>query len=112
MIAVGIAYIPIFARITRSAALTVRELDYVNTARAAGAGDSRIMFRHVLPNSVGPIIVQTTLSLAGAILAAAGLSFLGPGTQPPTPEWGSMISAARPFIRVAHWRSPSRASPS
>jgi peptide/nickel transport system permease protein len=103
MIAVGIAYIPIFARITRSAAITVRELDYVTAARAAGARDLRIMFRHVLPNSLGPIIVQTTLSLAGAILAAAGLSFLGLGAQPPTPEWGSMINAARPFIRVAHW---------
>jgi len=103
MIAVGIAYIPNFARITRSAAITVRELDYVTAARAAGARDLRIMFRHVLPNSLGPIIVQTTLSLAGAILAAAGLSFLGLGAQPPTPEWGSMINSARPFIRVAHW---------
>jgi peptide/nickel transport system permease protein len=103
MIAVGIANIPAFARITRSAVITVREQDYVAAARAAGARDGRIMIRHIIPNALSPVIVQVTLSLAGAILSAAGLSFLGLGAQPPTPEWGSMLSSARPFIREAHW---------
>ncbi len=101
-IAVGIAYAPGLARVTRSAVVSVREYEYVAAARAAGAGDLRIMFRHILPNSLGPIIVQSTLAMAGAILSAAALSFLGMGAQPPTAEWGSMLNAARPFIRVAH----------
>lgn len=101
-IAVGIAYAPGLARVTRSAVMGVREYEYVSAARAAGAGDLRIMFRHILPNSMGPIIVQCTLIMAGAILSAAALSFLGMGAQPPTAEWGAMLSAARPFIRVAH----------
>ncbi|MBA2666285.1 MAG: ABC transporter permease [Trueperaceae bacterium] len=103
MIAVGVANIPQFARIARSAVLTVREMDYVTAAEAVGSRDFRIMFKHVVPNSLGPVIVQVTLSLAGAILAAAGLSFLGLGAQPPTAEWGSMLNSARPFIRDAHW---------
>lgn len=103
MIAVGIANVPAFARITRSAVLTVREQDYVTAAQALGSSDLRTMFKHVVPNALSPVIVQVTLSLAGAILAAAGLSFLGLGAQPPTPEWGSMLNAARPFIREAHW---------
>jgi peptide/nickel transport system permease protein len=103
MIAVGIANIPAFARITRSAVLTVREQDFVAAALAAGSSDLRVMLKHIIPNALSPVIVQVTLSLAGAILAAAGLSFLGMGAQPPTPEWGSMLSNARPFIRDAHW---------
>ena len=103
IIAIGISYIPSFARLMRSSVLTVRELDYVSAAEALGSSDARILFRHILPNSLNPIIVMVTLSLAGAILSAAGLSFLGMGTQPPTPEWGSMISSSRPFIRVSHW---------
>lgn len=103
MIAVGIANIPVFTRIARSAVLSVRELDYVSAAQAAGSRNWRIMFRHIVPNSLGPVIVQATLSLAGAILAAAGLSFLGMGAQPPTAEWGSMLSAARSDMRDAHW---------
>jgi peptide/nickel transport system permease protein len=103
MIAVGIASVPTFARITRSAVLSVRELDYVAAAEAAGSSDLRIMFKYVIPNSVSPIIVQVTLSLASAILAAAGLSFLGLGAQPPTAEWGRMLNDARPFIRNAWW---------
>lgn len=103
MIAVGIANIPAFARIVRSAVLSVREMDYVTAAQAVGSRDGRVMFRHVIPNSIGPVIVQVSLSLAGAILAAAGLSFLGMGAQPPTPEWGSMLNAARPYIRDAQW---------
>lgn len=103
MIAVGISYIPRFARLMRSAVLTVRELDYVSAARAAGASDVRIIFMHIFPNSINPIIVQATLALAGAILSAAGLSFLGMGAQPPTPEWGSMIASSRQFIRMSHY---------
>ncbi len=103
MIAVGIANIPGFARIVRSAVLTVREMDYVTAAEAVGSRDARIMGRHIIPNSLGPVIVQVSLSLAGAILAAAGLSFLGMGAQPPTAEWGSMLNAARPYIRDAQW---------
>ena len=103
MIAVGIAYIPQFARITRSAVLTVIEMDYVTAAQAAGSRDNRIMFKHVVPNSLSPVIVQVTLALAGAILSAAGLSFLGLGAQPPTAEWGSMLNSARPYIRDAQW---------
>lgn len=103
MIAVGIAYVPQFARITRSAVLTVIEMDYVTAAHAAGSRDNRIMFKHVVPNSLSPVIVQVTLALAGAILSAAGLSFLGLGAQPPTAEWGSMLNSARPYIRDAHW---------
>lgn len=103
ILAIGISYIPSFARLMRSSVLTVRELDYVSAAEALGSSDARILFRHILPNSLNPIIVMVTLSLAGAILSAAGLSFLGMGAQPPTPEWGSMISSSRPFIRVSHW---------
>lgn len=103
MIAVGIATVPAFARIMRSAVLTVREMDYVTAAEAVGSRDVRVMLRHVIPNSLGPVIVQVSLSLAGAILAAAGLSFLGMGAQPPTAEWGSMLNAARPYIRDAQW---------
>lgn len=103
IMAIGVSYVPSFARMMRSAVLATRELDYVDAARALGAKDRRIIFLHILPNSLSPIIVLTTLSMAGAILSAAGLSFLGMGAQPPTPEWGSMIASSRPFIRVSHW---------
>lgn len=102
MIAVGIAYMPGFARVMRSTVISVREQEYVLAARAAGSGDLHIMFKHVLPNSLSPMIVQSTLAMAGSILSAAGLSFLGMGAQPPTAEWGSMLSSARSFIRAAH----------
>lgn len=102
MVAVGIAYSPNFARVTRAAVLQVRELDYVAAAQALGASNLRMMFRHILPNALNPVIVQVTLATAGSILSAAGLSFLGLGAQPPTPEWGSMLSSARSYIRVAH----------
>lgn len=102
MVAVGIAYTPGFARVMRSAVLSVRQLDYVTAAQAAGASDLRIMVRHVVPNALNPLIVHATLALAGSILSAAGLSFLGMGAQPPTPEWGSMLNSARSFIRAAH----------
>lgn len=103
ILAIGVSYIPSFARMMRSAVITTRELEYVDAAEALGASDFKIIVSHILPNSLSPIIVLTTLSLAGGILSAAGLSFLGMGAQPPTPEWGSMIATSRPFIRVSHW---------
>ncbi|MCL1994287.1 MAG: ABC transporter permease [Spirochaetes bacterium] len=102
MIAVGISAIPSYARIVRSAALSVREQEFIEAARAMGGSDTRIIMRHVLPNCMAPIIVQVTLGLAGAILSAAGLSFIGLGIMPPTPEWGSMLNVGRRFIRD-HW---------
>jgi peptide/nickel transport system permease protein len=101
MLAVGISLIPNFARVAKASVLGVRELEYVEAAKASGAGDLRIIFRHILPNSLAPIIVQGTLSVAGAILSAAALSFIGLGAQPPTPEWGSMLSSGRAFLRDA-----------
>jgi len=101
MIAVGIATIPSFVRITRSAVLRVRAQEYVDASRAVGAADSRIVVRHILPNASSEIIVTTTLSLASAILAASVLSFLGLGAQPPVPEWGAMVFAAKDFLDIA-----------
>lgn len=101
MVAVGVSLVPNFARVARAAVLGVRELEFVEAARASGAGTLRIIFRHILPNSLAPIIVQATLSVAGAILSAAALSFIGLGAQPPTPEWGSMLSSGRAFLRGA-----------
>lgn len=103
MIAIAIVYAPIFARVTRGAVLAVRDLEYVNAAKALGQGRLRVMFAHVLPNSLGPIIVQTSLSLAFAILAEAALSFFGLGTQPPDPSWGRMLAEGRAFLRQAPW---------
>jgi peptide/nickel transport system permease protein len=103
MIAIGIVYTPIFARITRGSVLTVREQVYVKAARAIGCRDRRILFLHILPNVMAPIIVETTLSLAFAILAEAALSFLGLGTQPPDPSWGRMLSESRGYIQDAPW---------
>ena len=101
MIAIGIAQIPLYARLMRGAVLRVEGLDYVLAARAAGAAEPRVLWRHVLPNCVAPLLVQSTLLFATAILSAAYLGFLGLGAQPPTPEWGTMLSKARDFLRVA-----------
>jgi peptide/nickel transport system permease protein len=103
MIAIGIAYIPVFARVVRGAVLSVKPNDYVEAARAAGASELRTLLQHILPGTTGPIIVQVSLALAYAILAEAALSFLGLGTQPPTPTWGSMLSFGREFVRDAPW---------
>lgn len=103
MIAIGIVYTPIFARVTRGSVLTVRSADYVAAARAIGQTDRWIIFRHILPNASGPIIVETTLSLAFAILAEAALSFFGLGTQPPDPSWGVMLAEGRAFLQQAPW---------
>ncbi len=103
MIAIAIANIPPFARIVRASVLTIKNEEYIEAARAMGASDVRIVFRHVIPNSLAPIIVQATLCIAGSILAIAGLSFIGLGIQPPTPEWGSMLSSGRQYVRYAWW---------
>ena len=103
MIAIGITYVPRFARIVRGSVLEECEKDYVTAAGAIGAKDLRIILIAILPNCLGPLIVQTTLSFASAILDAAALSFLGLGAQPPTPEWGAMIAMGRSLILRASW---------
>jgi peptide/nickel transport system permease protein len=103
MIAIGIVYIPIFARITRASVLSVREEVYVRAARSLGASDLRLIGKHVLPNVMAPIIVQTSISLAFAILSEAALSFLGLGAPRPTPAWGLMLAEGRGFIQQAWW---------
>lgn len=101
MIAIGIAYIPIVARVTRGSSLPVLERDFVTAARGYGRGQTFIFVRHVLPNIASVLIVQATVLFALAILAEAALSFLGIGTQPPTPSWGRSLNDAQTFIRVA-----------
>jgi peptide/nickel transport system permease protein len=101
MIAVGISQIPRYARIVRASALSVRGQEFVEAARAIGASDLRIILENILPNCMAPIIVQSTLGVASAILSAAALSFLGLGIQPPTAEWGSMLSLGRQYMRNA-----------
>ena len=103
MLAVGIVYVPQYARLVRGAVLTVKENEYVVAARAMGARDGTIMWRHILANCLAPIIVQTSLSAGWAIVNAAGLSFLGLGAQPPTPEWGAMLTSGREYIFQAPW---------
>ena len=103
MIAIGIIYIPRFARIVRASVLEECEKDYVTASRSVGASDWRIIFVAILPNCLAPLIVQTTLGFASAILDAAALGFLGLGAQPPTPEWGAMIAMGRSHILRAWW---------
>ncbi len=98
ILAVGIFSVPGFARITRGSTLAVSKLEYIDAIRALGAGDFRIIFLHILPNILSPIIVQATIRIAIAILIASGLSFLGLGAQPPTPEWGAMLSQGRSYM--------------
>lgn len=98
MIAVGMQSVPTFARVTRAQVLSIRQMEYITAARATGSGDTRIMWRHVLPNAAAPIIIYSTLNLASAILSASILSFLGLGASPPTPDWGSMVSTSRQFF--------------
>ncbi|MBQ7216281.1 MAG: ABC transporter permease [Synergistaceae bacterium] len=99
MIAVGISAVPTYARIVRGSVLSIRSMEFIEAARAAGSSDLRIILKHIIPNSMAPIIVQSTLGVASAILNAAGLSFIGLGIQPPNPEWGAMLSGGRQYIR-------------
>ncbi len=101
MIAVGISSIPVFARLARSSVIFIKEEDFVEAARAVGAGNLRIMIRHILRNSISPVLVQATFQFASSILWAAALSFLGLGAQPPTPEWGAMLASGRTYILSA-----------
>ena len=102
-IAVGISNIPIFARLSRACALTEKERDYVLAARTLGSSNTRIVFRHIMPNALSPLMVQSAVAMAFAVLLEASLSFLGLGAQPPEPSWGSMLSYSRQFLRVASW---------
>lgn len=102
MIATGVASIPTYTRLVRGSVLAVKELRFVAAAKVLGISDLRIIVRHILPNCMGPIVVQSTFQVATAILWAAGLGFLGLGAQPPDPEWGAMLSKGREFIRTAH----------
>ena len=101
LIAIAISYVPTFARTVRASVLTVKDQEFIEAARAIGCHDGEIIFKYIIPNAMAPIIVQATVGLAGAILSIAGLSFLGLGIQPPTPEWGAMLSNARTYIRDA-----------
>ncbi len=98
IIAVGVFSVPGFARVVRGSTLAVKKLEYIDAIRALGASDGRIIFLHILPNIISPIIVQATVRIAYSILIASALSFLGLGAQPPTPEWGAMLSAGRSYM--------------
>ncbi len=101
--AIALVTIPAYARLTRGQVLSVRERDFVTAARTVGAADVRIIVRHILPNVTAPLIVQSSLGIAGAILTEAALSFLGLGVQPPTPSWGYMLAVGRSYLDLAPW---------
>ena len=103
ILAVGIATVPVFTRMVRASVLSVRELPYIESARAIGCGDGRLIGLHILPNILAPLIVLATLNTASAILIGSALSFLGLGPQPPSPEWGAILSEARNYMRLGWW---------
>src|SRR3989449_2658446 len=103
LIAIGIVFTPRFIRLSRAQVLSEREQNYVEAARAMGVGDGRIIWRHILPNSISPIVVQASLDMAGAVTPAAALSFLGLGTPPPPPSWGSLLNIAQAYLSTAPW---------
>lgn len=103
IIAIGLVYTPIFARISRGSFLSIKEKEFVEAARALGVTEFTVVFKYCIPNILAPIIVATTINLSTAILAEAALSFLGLGTQPPTPSWGGMLSDSRGFMELAPW---------
>ena len=105
ILAIGVSSTPPFTRIVRGSVLAIKEMTFVEAARAVGVGRPRILFRHILPEVFAPALTMATLGLAGAIFSASSLSFLGFGAQPPTPEWGVMVSAARSQLRAAWWIS-------
>jgi len=100
MLAISISGIPLFARLARSTMLGIIDQDYVVAARTYGTSDVRLLWRHVLPNAIGPLIVQTTMSVADMMLQASSLSYIGLGVQPPTPEWGSMLNSGREYLQT------------
>jgi peptide/nickel transport system permease protein len=102
-VALAIVSIPQFARITRASVLAEKQRDYVLAARCLGADDRRISLRHIFPNTISPLLVQLSLAMGYAVLLEAGLSFLGLGTQPPDPSWGSMLNTSRAYLRQAPW---------
>ena len=102
MIAVGISSVPSYARLVRASVMSIKETQYIEAARAMGTRNVKIIIKHVIPNTLAPVIVQATIGVAGAILSAAGLGFIGLGIQPPNPEWGAMLNAGRHFIRDYH----------
>jgi peptide/nickel transport system permease protein len=103
MVAIGIVYMPQFARVVRGAVLAIKEQEFVEAARAVGAHTPRVLRRHILPNILSPIIVMATLTVGFMIVETAGLSFLGLGASPPTPEWGSMLATGRSYMLTAPW---------
>jgi len=103
MLAIGIFYIPVFARLTRAVAMTLWEREFITAARAGGVSEGGIILRHVMPNILSPLIIQGTIQFAVAILAEAGLSYLGLGTQPPHPSWGRMLYEAQTFMDISPW---------
>ncbi|ELY64289.1 ABC transporter permease [Natronococcus jeotgali] len=105
VLGVGLAFVPVFARIIRSQVLSVREMDYIEAARAAGVRDRHIILRHVVPNSFAPVLVYATLQIGVTILIVAGLSFLGYGAQPPTPDWGQMLNTSHGYMHSNIWLS-------
>lgn len=103
LFAIGVVFVPNFARLIRAQVLSVKEHDFVAAARALGASDRRLVLLHILPNCLAPLLVQSSFSVAFGILTEAALSFLGMGTQPPTPSWGIMLSAGRGYLEQAPW---------
>lgn len=101
MLAISLGSLPLYARVVRSAILTVKGADYVESSRAIGSSDPRLILRHMLPNALGPIIVQMTFGVAASILTVATLSYIGLGIAPPTPEWGSMVNAGKQYMQTA-----------
>jgi peptide/nickel transport system permease protein len=105
MLAISLVWWPGYARLTRGQVLSLREQDFIESARAVGAGPWHTIFRHVIPNVISPVIIKASLDMGFAILVAAGLGYIGVGVQPPTPEWGVMISEGRGLMRQAWWIS-------
>ncbi len=105
VIAIGLTSIPGYSRLIRGSVISAKNNEYVVAARLVGATDNRIMFKHILPNIIAPILVYGTLNLSGAIMLTAGLSYLGLGAQPPSPEWGAMLNYGRSYMRAAWWMS-------
>ena len=101
LIALAIAYIPLFARVIRSSILSIKDQEFIEAARSCGSSNRRIILKHIVPNAIGPIIVQATLAMGSTILIIASLSFMGLGVKPPSPEWGTMLYEGRDFLKQA-----------